>query len=162
MANIRGTTNAADRNNSATDQHRNKHNTGICKILRIHGSAIRNRHDRPRASRTINKPLAHMRRQIYFHRPIRTRYEHLRTNNKPKKHDRQGQKNLWRILEGRNQKRLANRSIPLGTRQRRNSNAATDAEHDRQQRPGIDQIINAKKTRWKTNRRTAGKNTAAR
>ncbi len=40
---------------------------------------------------------------------------------------------------------MANRSIPLGTRQRRNSNAATDAKHDRQQRSGIDQIINAKK-----------------
>ncbi len=82
-----------------------------------------------------------MRRQIYFHRPIRTRYEHLRTNNKPKKHNRQGQKNIWRILEGRNQKRLAYWRVPMGTRQQRDCRTSANTKHDRQQRPGIDQII---------------------
>ena len=136
-----GAYNETTGNNNAGNQYPNQHNAGICKILRIHESAINIRNDRPRTSRPTDKPVAHLRRQIYFYRPIKGHYEHLRTNNKAKKHNRQNKTNLRRILERRNQKRMANRSIPLGTGQRRNSRTSANAKHDRQQRPGIDQII---------------------
>ncbi len=75
MANI-GVYSEKTSNNNAGDQHSNQHNAGIYKILRIHESAINIRNDRPRTGRPTDKFMAHLRRQIYFYRPIKEKNGH--------------------------------------------------------------------------------------